>query len=155
MGRAHPEPGAVGGATGRQTEGDLERLLSPDERRRLERVRRVARFLDLRFGLPLVPVRFGMDALLGVIPVVGDSLGLLLAAFIVVEARRLGASPELQGRMLANIGIDWAIGLVPFAGDLLDIAFRANTRNVRLVEAMLEAREREAGRLLHLSPEPA
>ena len=105
--------------------------------RRLERLRATARLMDTRFRLPLVPVRFGLDSVIGLVPVVGDTVSWAVAGWIVAEAKRLGAPPELVGRMLANNAIDWAVGLVPLAGDLLDVAVRANTRNVALLEQAL------------------
>ncbi|MFP4270585.1 MAG: DUF4112 domain-containing protein [Alphaproteobacteria bacterium] len=111
--------------------------LHPETVRRLERLRALARLMDTRFRLPLVPVRFGLDSVIGLVPVVGDTVSWAIAGWIVAEARRLGAPPELVGRMLANSAVDWAVGLVPFAGDLLDVAVRANTRNVALLEEAL------------------
>jgi hypothetical protein len=122
--------------------------LTPETAARLERLRAVARLMDTRFRLPLVPVRFGLDNVIGVVPVVGDTVSWAVAGWVVAEARRLGAPPELVGRMLANNAVDWAIGLVPLAGDLLDVGVRANTRNVALLEQALsaEATERTGGR---------
>jgi hypothetical protein len=116
--------------------------LDPSTAARLERLRALARLMDTRLRLPLVPLRFGLDSVVGLVPVVGDTVSWAVAGWIVAEARKLGAPPELVGRMLANNAFDWAIGLVPVAGDLLDVGMRANTRNVRLLENALRA---EAG----------
>ena len=107
--------------------------------RRLERLRATARLMDTRFRLPLVPVRFGLDSVIGLVPVVGDTVSWAVAGWIVAEARKLGAPPDVIGRMLANNAFDWAIGLVPLAGDLLDTGVRANTRNVALLEDAIGA----------------
>ncbi len=111
--------------------------LAPDAAARLDRLRKLAQVMDTRLRLPLVPVRFGLDTVVGLVPVVGDTVSWAVAGWIVAEARRLGASPETIGRMLANNVFDFAIGIVPLAGDLLDVGYRANTRNVRLLEAEL------------------
>ncbi len=108
--------------------------LDPATSARLKRLRALARLMDTRFRLPLVPVRFGLDSVIGLVPVVGDTVSWAVAGWIVAEAKRLGAPPELIGRMIANNAVDWAVGLVPLAGDLLDIGVRANTRNVALLE---------------------
>lgn len=107
--------------------------------RRLRRLRSVAHLMDTRFRLPLVPVRFGLDSVIGLVPVVGDTVSWAVAGLIVAEARRLGAPPELVGQMLANNALDWGVGLVPLAGDLLDVGVKANTRNVTLLEDELRA----------------
>jgi len=114
--------------------------LDPDTAVRLERLRGLARLMDTRWRLPLVPVRFGLDSVIGLVPVVGDTVSWAVAGWIVAEARKLGAPPDVVGRMLANNVFDWAIGLVPLVGDLLDIGMRANTRNVALLEEALGRR---------------
>ena len=119
--------------------------LDPDTAARLERLRSVARLMDTRFRLPLVPFRFGLDSVIGLVPVVGDTVSWAVAAWIVVEARKLGAPPDVVARMLANTIFDWGIGLVPLAGDVLDAGVRSNIRNVRLLEETL-ARRGQASR---------
>jgi len=104
---------------------------------RLQHLRAVARLMDRQFKLPLVGPRVGLDAILGLVPVVGDTLSWAVAGYIVAEARRLGAPPPLVARMAANNAVDWAVGLVPLAGDLFDIGFKANSRNVELLEREL------------------
>lgn len=119
-----------------------DRPLDPATAARLERLRGVARLMDSRFRLPLLGVRFGLDNVVGLVPVVGDTVSWAVAGWIIAEARRLGAPPELLGRMGANSAVDWAIGLVPLAGDLLDLGVRSNRRNVRLLEQELGQRPR-------------
>ena len=118
---------------------DASPLLDAATERRLKRLRGVAHLMDTRFRLPLVPVRFGLDSVIGLVPVVGDTVSWAVAGLIVAEARRLGAPPELVGQMLANNALDWGVGLVPLAGDILDVGVKANTRNVTLLEAELRA----------------
>ncbi|MEL6451409.1 MAG: DUF4112 domain-containing protein [Pseudomonadota bacterium] len=100
---------------------------------RLDRLDRIARRMDRAVRLPIVGVRVGWDSLLGLIPGVGDVLTLGPAGYIVVEAHRMGAPTALKARMLGNIAIDAAIGAIPPVGDLFDIGWKANTRNVALL----------------------
>ena len=101
---------------------------------RLARLRRLAWLLDAQFGLPGTRFRFGLNSLFGLTPVAGDVLLGLVSLVIVWEARNLGAPPALLARMLANIGVEVAGGAVPVLGDLFDMAFKANLRNLALLE---------------------
>jgi hypothetical protein len=104
----------------------------------LVQVRRLAQLLDNSIPLP-GGARIGWDAILGLIPGVGDAAGALLSGFIVVQALRMGASAPVLTRMLGNIATEAVVGAVPFLGDVFDAAFKANARNVRLLEQHLEA----------------
>jgi hypothetical protein len=104
----------------------------------LVQVRRLAQLLDNSIPLP-GGARIGWDAVLGLIPGVGDAVGALLSGYIVVQALRLGASAPVLTRMLGNIAIEALVGAVPFLGDLFDAAFKANARNVQLLEQHLGA----------------
>ncbi len=101
---------------------------------------RLAALLDAQFGIPGTRFRVGLDGLLGFIPGLGDGAGALLSLYIVVKARSLGAPMSLVARMLINVGIDSAVGSVPIAGDLFDLVFKANRRNVGLLRRHLENR---------------
>ena len=103
------------------------------------RLQRLAWWLDERFRIPGTRIRFGLEAVIGLIPFGGDLIGLLLSGFAVQQAVRLGAPRGLVVKMLGNVGLDFLLGLVPGVGDLADIAFKANTRNLRLLEAFLDA----------------
>ena len=105
----------------------------------LERVRALSRVLDTAIRVPGTNVRFGLDALIGLIPGVGDVVGAGMSGFIILTAARMGAPPTVLARMLANVGIDALVGAVPLAGDLFDAAWRANTRNAALLEQHLAA----------------
>lgn len=100
---------------------------------------RVERLEQLLEGLFHVPVlgRVGLDALVGLIPGVGDATTALMGLYLVWEARNLGASRTLLARMVGNVAIDAVIGSVPIAGDLLDVVFRSNTRNLKLLRRHL------------------
>jgi small-conductance mechanosensitive channel len=82
-------------------------------------------------------MRVGLDAALGLVPCVGDLAGAAVSAYVLLVAARLGASPAVLGRMLVNTGIDALVGAVPLLGDLFDIGWRANSRNVALLERHL------------------
>lgn len=100
---------------------------------RIERLDRLATLLDTAFVLPGTNIRFGADALIGLVPGIGDGITTALAAFIVYEAHRLGVPRRVLIRMIGNVAIDGMIGAVPVFGDLFDVAFRANRRNVRIL----------------------
>ena len=111
--------------------------LPPGEEGRLRRVRAVADFLDNSLRIPGVGFPIGWDAVIGVIPGVGDALTGTLAVWIIVQARALGVPKRKLVRMLGNAGVDLAGGAVPGVGDLLDVAFKSNRRNLRLIETHL------------------
>lgn len=101
----------------------------------LRRIRRLAKLLDARFSLG--GVQFGYDAIVGLVPVVGDIVTALLALYPVYLARRHGLGGMLVARMVGNVLLDWLIGAVPLVGDLLDVAYKANLRNLELFERAL------------------
>ena len=113
------------------------RELSESERRRLERAERLAFLLDNAIRIPGTPFRVGLDPLLGLLPGLGDALGALAAAWIVVEAARFGAPRTVLLRMIYNIGIDSLIGAVPGAGDLFDFVWKSDAKNVALLRRHL------------------
>ena len=103
-------------------------------RKRARRVYRLARLLDSQFRIPGTGIRFGVDSILGLIPGAGDTVTAAMAAYIIFEAWRMGVSKVTIGRMLGNLVIDWVIGSIPLIGDLFDVGFKANIRNVQLLE---------------------
>jgi Domain of unknown function (DUF4112) len=105
-------------------------------RTREERVARLdvlANLLDTAFILPGTNVRFGFDALIGLVPGIGDAITTAISLYIVLEARQLGAPAHLILRMLANVVVDGFVGAVPLVGDAFDVLWRANRRNVWLL----------------------
>lgn len=104
----------------------------------LARARALARLLDSSLRVPGTSFRFGLDPLLGVIPGVGDLAGVLLSGTILVTAARLGVPRATLLRMGMNVGIEAVVGLVPLLGDLFDAGWRANVRNVALIDAHFE-----------------
>lgn len=113
------------------------------EQVRLDRLKRFANLMDSRFQVPGTGIRFGLDPLLGLIPGIGDGATALASFWIVYQARELGASIGLVARMLGNIAVDFVVGAVPLLGDLFDVRFKANRRNVALLEESLLRRKGE------------
>ncbi len=113
----------------------------PGRRRRLGRV---ARVVGAQFRVPGTEFRFGLDALIGLVPGVGDAAGALVSGYIVLEAVRMGASRAVLLQMVANIAVDALVGAFPVLGDLFDAAWKANVRNVDLLEEHLDAPETTA-----------
>jgi Domain of unknown function (DUF4112) len=107
---------------------------------RIARLDALASLLDTAFILPSTNVRFGFDALIGLIPGIGDVITTAISLYIVHEARQLGAPLHVIMRMLANVALDGFVGAVPLVGDAFDVMWRANRRNVRLLREWL-ARE--------------
>lgn len=104
----------------------------------VERYRALADLLDSAFRIPGTRIRFGLDPLIGLIPGVGDALGAGITGYLIVAAVRQGAPRSVLTRMLTNVAIDLLLGLMPVAGDALDVAWRANARNARLLEQYVE-----------------
>lgn len=105
--------------------------------RRLAALARFAELLDSGIRVPGTQLRFGLDPLIGLIPGVGDAAGAVLAGWILVEAIRLGASRATLVRIAGNIALDAGVGAVPLIGDIFDFAWKANVRNVTLLERHL------------------
>lgn len=106
-----------------------------DVRRRMEAMEKL---LERSLTIPGTKVGVGLDAVIGVIPVVGDAIAAALGAYLLWEAKNLGLPKWKLWRMAGNIAFDAAIGAVPLAGDLFDFAFRSNSRNLRLVKRHLD-----------------
>jgi hypothetical protein len=105
---------------------------------RIARIDRLATLLDTRFVIPFTKFRFGADSLIGLAPGLGDVITTALSLYIVYEAHRLGAPKAVLARMLGNVAVDGLIGAVPVAGDVFDVLWRANRRNVRILREHLE-----------------
>jgi hypothetical protein len=103
-----------------------------------ERLARLAWLLDSSIPIPGTRFSIGLDALIGLVPVLGDIVGVLLSSYIVREAAALGVGRSILARMAVNVAIEGIVGMIPFAGDVFDAAFKANQRNVRLLNAWLD-----------------
>jgi hypothetical protein len=109
---------------------------------RFARLDALSKLLDVAFVLPGTNIRYGIDGLVGLIPVVGDLLTTAISLWIVREARSLGAPKHVVARMLGNVALDGVVGLVPFVGDAFDVMFRANIRNMRLLKKWMDKQPR-------------
>jgi Domain of unknown function (DUF4112) len=116
--------------------GDLSR------EQRLARFEAIAKLLDIAFLLPGTRIRYGIDGIIRLIPVIGDLFATAFSLWLVREARALGAPWHLTARMLGNVAVDGVVGMVPVAGDAFDVLFRANMRNVRLLRRWMEKQPR-------------
>ena len=110
------------------------RRLTPGQEQRLELLRRVARLLDSALPVPGTSFRFGLDPILGLVPGIGDLVSPLFALGTLWQARDLGVPRVVQLRMIFNVAIDTLTGFVPLIGDLFDFAWKANDRNLALLE---------------------
>lgn len=101
------------------------------------RIARLARVMDSSIRVPVVGKRIGWDAVIGLIPGIGDLAGAAISGYIVVAAMRLGVPRRGIARMVANVGMETLVGAVPVFGDFFDMAFRANERNVAVIDRHL------------------
>ena len=102
------------------------------------KLKRLEQRLDRQFSI--FGIQFGLDGLIGLVPVLGDVITSALGLYIILEARKLGATRWTMARMLLNWGIDFSLGALPVVGDIFDIAYRSNTKNLRLLISDLEKR---------------
>jgi uncharacterized protein DUF4112 len=109
---------------------------------RVGNIRTLARVLDSAVRIPGTQIRVGADSIFGLVPVVGDIAGAALSGYIVLASARLGAPASTLARMVINIGIDTVAGSVPILGDMFDVGWRANMKNVDLLENHLGGSER-------------
>jgi hypothetical protein len=103
-----------------------------------QRVEALEKVLERSFTIPGTKQPFGLDAVVGLIPVAGDVISAALGLYLVWEARNLGMSKFRLARMLANVGFDTAVGAIPVAGDLFDFVFRSNSKNLKMILGHLD-----------------
>ena len=115
-------------------------LSAADTQARLRRLRRLAWLVDGAFGLPGTRFRFGLNSVLGLLPVGGDVLLGAVSLYIVYEAVQLGVPRPQLAAMLANVAVEVVGGSVPVLGDVFDMALKANLRNLAIIERHLGAR---------------
>ena len=108
--------------------------LHPATQAELDRLDRLADLLDSRFRIPGIGWRFGLDSVIGLIPGVGDVAALGPSAYLIYQGHRLGADKATLGKMAVNSGLDFAVGTIPVLGDLFDVGFKANRRNIDLLK---------------------
>lgn len=108
---------------------------APSRDASLRRMQAVANILDNAFVIPGTKQRIGIDAIIGLVPGVGDVLTTILSSYVIWEARNLGVSRFALARMMANLGVHAVIGSIPLIGDIFDAFFRVNQRNMRIVRS--------------------
>ncbi len=97
----------------------------------------LTRLLDDRFRVPGTSIRFGLDGLIGLVPGLGDAASTAVSLYLVYRARAMGAPKAVLARMVVNILADTAIGAIPLLGDVFDVAFKSNRRNLDLLQRSL------------------
>ena len=102
------------------------------------RLEALSRLLDTAFPIPGTNQRVGIDAVLGLIPGIGDLVSTALSSYLIWEARQLGLPRWKIARMIGNVAADTVLGAIPFAGDVFDVFFRANRRNMKILRDHLE-----------------
>ena len=120
------------------THPSIERFERESVEAALARITAVAKLMDSLFAIPGTRIRLGVDSLLGLVPVVGDLAAQAVAAYLIWEARQLGVPKFTLWRMVGNTLLDTVVGAVPLVGDAFDIAFRANMKNLRLLQRHLQ-----------------
>lgn len=126
------------GSRARERDADVADDDAPRARAKLAPGLRVlTRWLDDAIPIPGTPFRIGLDGLLGLIPGFGDVAGGIVSAWFLIVGARLGAPPSLLLRMAGNIGVDALLGAVPVVGDVFDFTWRANRKNLALLERHL------------------
>ncbi|MGL4395549.1 MAG: DUF4112 domain-containing protein [Hyphomicrobium sp.] len=108
----------------------------------------LARVMDSAVRIPGTDIRMGVDAVIGLVPVVGDAISAAISGYILWEARRLGASRWLIARMAANSTLDAVLGSVPIVGDVFDVAYKANMKNLLLLRRHVEKHGLRDGRTI-------
>ena len=98
------------------------------------RVRLLVELMDQRYRIPGTGIRFGFDALIGLIPGIGDFVGMAIGSVLLIEAWRQKVPRRVIGRMVLNLWLDGVLGSIPLLGDTFDLVFKANRRNLTLLE---------------------
>lgn len=123
------------------TEVKLAAPMNPAERQRLQRLDNLAELLDESIRIPGIGYRIGYDALMGLIPGIGDLVGLMFGTYIVLESARFRVPRTTLLRMIANVLLEAAVGTIPLIGDIFDATYKSNVRNLRLLRTRLSAPE--------------
>lgn len=126
-------PGDIEGAR-----GALIDELDDDQLAGLKTVRRLCKFMDTGVKVPILGYKFGADAVIGMVPYAGDAWGAIVGIYIVSKAIQYQLPKRLVAHMAVNQAIDACVGVVPFFGDLFDFGYKANTRNLQLLEDHLK-----------------
>ena len=119
-------------------------LLTRDEKGELALIRQIRKWMDEAVTVPGSNLKVGLDAIIGLIPGVGDLSSAAIGGYILHAANKLGVPTVVMVRMLFNLVIDALIGIIPIVGDYLDVLYKANSKNVALVEQAILNRENTA-----------
>jgi hypothetical protein len=103
----------------------------------IKNLRRIARFMDNGWSIPFTRIRFGADSVVGLIPGGGDLVTMVVSLYLVLHAHRLGAPQSLIVRMLGNVALDTGLGSIPVLGDVFDVLFKSNVKNMDLLTDFL------------------
>ena len=114
------------------------RSVNPQHAKAIGDLEALADLLDARWTIPGTSINFGIDALAGLVPLVGDAATGLVSAYIVMKARDHGAGKGLIARMIGNVVLDTVVGSIPLLGSVFDVYFKANKRNLRLLRRHLD-----------------
>lgn len=107
-------------------------------RETLAKLQQLSILMDKAFVIPGTSIRFGLDSIVGLVPVIGDTLSVAVSGYIYTFAKRAGVPWHKRVRMVWNIFIDWLIGLIPLLGDIFDVGFKANSKNVNIIMTHVE-----------------
>ena len=133
-----PNPPVKEPAEAKPLEGEWLPPETPAQRETRERLRFIAWLLDSSIPIPGTRFTIGVEALVGPVPFLGDLIGVLASSYILAEANRMGVKRAVLARMAFNVAVEGVAGIVPLLGDAFDAAWKANVRNVRLLEAWAE-----------------
>jgi hypothetical protein len=117
---------------------------SSDRADTLARVETIANLMDSAVAIPGTRLRVGLDSLIGLVPGIGDLASALISSYLIWEARRLGLPRWKIARMMGNVALDTTVGAIPLVGDVLDVFYKSNRRNLKILREHLEA-ERHRG----------
>ena len=109
----------------------------PSRAESVVRLEQLSALLDSAFKVPGTNVRLGLDSLIGLVPGIGDLVSTAVSSYIIWEARRLGLPRWKIARMIGNVALDTTVGAVPLLGDVADVFFKANRRNMRIIREHL------------------
>jgi hypothetical protein len=132
-------PPAVVETTGRAPQAGVSER---DIEQTLRRLERMSRLLDEAITIPGTNIRLGWDSVLGLIPVIGDGATTAISVYYIWQANRLGARRRALVTMAGNVAVDFIVGAVPLVGDLVDVAWRANRRNLDVLLRELDRQGR-------------
>ena len=103
-----------------------------------QRVEALEKIMERMFVIPGIRRQVGLDVILDLVPFAGSTAGAVLGAYMAWEARNLGISKTQMVRMAGNVGVDWALGLIPWVGAIPDLFFRSNSRNLKIIKRHLD-----------------